>query len=428
MAADKGASTPTSDHLLHQLLALHPKRIDLSIGRMLDLLEKLGNPQLALPPVVHIAGTNGKGSTLAFLRAMAQADGRKVHTYTSPHLVRFHERIGLYGAPIAEPDLAALLAEVEAVNAGEPITFFEVTTAAAFLAFSRNPADLLILETGLGGRLDATNVVARPLAVGLTPIGLDHQGFLGDTIEAIAGEKAGIIKPNVPAFTAAQVPQAMQVLAAKADKVGTTLQQSAEAPTAWQLGLKGAHQYQNAGLAADLARQIGLSPEAIQRGAAKAQWPGRLQQLTDGPWLRQLPAGCQLWLDGAHNQAAAQHLSAWVAKQPGQITVVLGLMNTREPQEFLEPFVPLGERVKFLALAIPGEANAHDVAVVAQGGRNLGLRIDVAEGLDGAFAKIGAQETPPQLVLVAGSLYLIGAFLRGDAPNVSEYGSSLSKP
>ena len=422
---------PASDQLLHNLLSLHPKRIDLSLDRLMVLLDKLGNPHLNCPPVVHIAGTNGKGSTVAFLKAMAQADGRVVHTYTSPHLVRFHERIGLFGDPIDEGKLAELLARVEEINAGEPITFFEVTTAAAFLAFAEHPADLLILETGLGGRFDATNVFERPLAVGLTPIDIDHQGFLGDTLSEIAYAKAGIIKPGVPAFTQPQKPQAMRVLEDEANVVGAPLKETAAVARDWILGLAGQHQFSNAGLAAQLANCIGISEAAQRAGAAKAMWPGRLQPLSDPSWTAKIPEGAQLWLDGAHNKAAAEELSVWLrGKLPSGETadVILGLMNNRAIEEFLAPFLPLKDQLRLHPLSIPGESSAHDPKDIVDVATGMGFVAHAADGVDAAFRGVREQLPTPSIVMVAGSLYLIGSLLRGDAPNVSEYGSTLQKP
>jgi len=422
---------PASDQLLHNLLSLHPKRIDLSLDRLMGLLEKLGNPHLTCPPVVHIAGTNGKGSTVAFLKAMAQADGRVVHTYTSPHLVRFHERIGLFGDPIDEGKLAALLARVEDINDGEPITFFEVTTAAAFLAFSEHPADLLILETGLGGRFDATNVFDRPLAVGLTPIDIDHQGFLGETLSEIAYAKAGIIKNGVPAFTQPQKAQAMRVLEDEANVVGASLKETRAVGQDWVLGLAGRHQFSNAGLAAQLASAIGISETAQRAGAAKAMWPGRLQRLSEPAWTSKLPNGAELWLDGAHNKAAAIELSHWLSGvlQPGQTAdVILGLMNNRAIEEFLSPFLSLRGQLRLHPLSIPGEGSAHDPQDIVTVAGQMGFKAEAALGINAAFESIKAQSLTPSIVMVAGSLYLIGSLLRGDAPNVSEYGSTLQKP
>ena len=420
-----------SDQLLHNLLSLHPKRIDLSLDRLRQLLQKLDNPHHHCPQVVHIAGTNGKGSTVAFLKAMAQADGRTVHSYTSPHLVRFHERIGLYGSPIDEARLADFLARVEAINAGDPITFFEVTTATAFLAFAEHPADLLILETGLGGRYDATNVFDQPLAVGLTAIDIDHQGFLGESLAEIAHAKAGIIKSGVPAFSVAQKPDAMRILEDEANLVGAPLNRAALAPADWRLGLAGGHQYANAGLALGLAQVIGISIDAQRQGAHQAHWPGRLQQLTDPVWTTRIPMGTELWLDGAHNPAAALELSRWLGAKLGSdevADVVLGLMSNRAVEDFLKPFLPLKDRLRFHALSIPGEAGAHQPEAIVTPGRALGFDAFEAVGLDAAFASLGRQQRKPSVVLVAGSLYLIGALLRGDAPNVSEYGSTLQRP
>ncbi len=348
-----------SDRVLERLGRLHPKLIDLSLGRVERLLAALGNPQDRLPPVVHVAGTNGKGSTVATLRACLEAGGWRVHAYISPHLVRFHERIRLAGELIEEEALLALLEECERANRGEPITYFEITTAAAFLAFSRTPADIVLLETGLGGRLDATNVVRRPAATAITPISLDHQAFLGDTIAAIAGEKAGILKSGAPAIIGPQMPEAAAVFAAHAAAVGAPLLRFGqewrctatgdgmryEGP-GWRYdlplpSLPGAHQIINAGTAIACLEQLTgfqIAGEAIARGLRRIDWPARLQRLTHGPLVEMLPEGSELWLDGGHNPGAGAALAAMAAGWHDRpLDLVVGMLNTKDAAGFLAP-------------------------------------------------------------------------------------------
>jgi dihydrofolate synthase / folylpolyglutamate synthase len=329
------ASLPAeSDRVLIRLMSLHPKKIDLTLGRVERLLAALGNPQDKLPPVIHVAGTNGKGSTVATMRACLEAAEYRVHAYTSPHLVRFHERIRIAGALIDEDALLAALDECERANRGAPITFFEITTAAAFLAFARAPADIVLLETGLGGRLDATNVIRHPATTAITPISLDHQAFLGDTIAAIAGEKAGILKQGAPAVIGPQPDEAAAVIESRALAIGAPLYRwhrewrcEAFGPgmryegEKWRLdlppsSLPGAHQIGNAGIAlACLERLDGfsLSQEALAAGLRRIDWPARMQRLTRGPLAEILPPGWEAWLDGGHNPGAGQVLAGTVA-------------------------------------------------------------------------------------------------------------------
>src|SRR3984893_11079098 len=323
-----------SDQILERLGRLHPKLIDLSLGRIERLLAALGNPQDRPPPVVHVAGTKGKGSTVATLRACLEAAGYRVHAYISPHLVRFNERIRLAGALIDDAALVSVLEEAERRNEGREITFFEITTAAAFLAFSRSPADILLLEVGLGGRLDTTNVVKLPAVTAITPVSLDHQAFLGDTIVAIAGEKAGILKPGVSAGVGPQPQEAEAVIDARAVEIGAPLSrwQSEWRCSAvdggmrftgdhWQLDLPspslvGAHQIANAGTAIaclEQLRDLVLPPEAVAKGLRQIEWPARLQRLTRGPLVEMMPPGWELWLDGGHNPSAGAVLAEFVA-------------------------------------------------------------------------------------------------------------------
>jgi dihydrofolate synthase / folylpolyglutamate synthase len=412
------------DAILDRLTRLHPKVIDLSLDRVHRLLARLGDPHHALPPVVHVAGTNGKGSTVAYLRAFFEAAGRRAHVYTSPHLVRFAERIRIAGHLPTDGELARLLAEVERANAGEPVTFFEITTAAAFLAFSRVPADVCLLETGLGGRLDATNVVERPALTVLTPIALDHQKFLGDTLAAIAGEKAGILKPGVPCVSAAQDDEALAVIAARADRLGVPLRVAgrdfvvaAMPPPA----LPGAFQIGNAGLALAAIDQIcgdgrpfpAMSAAVLARGLATVDWPARLQRLRRGPLVDRLPAGWELWLDGGHNPHAGRAIAAHAALEwrDRPLLAICGMLATKDIAGYLAPLA--AELAALRGVGIAGEAHALPAPAVAAQARACGMA-DVAEasGPDAALADLIGGRAGPCRVLICGSLYLAGRILR----------------
>ena len=395
---------------------------------MLRLLAALGDPQDRLPPVIHVAGTNGKGSTVAFLRACLEAAGKRVHVYTSPHLVRFAERIRLAGKLIAENALIAVLEECERANGGAPITFFEITTAAAFLAFSRTPADYALLEVGLGGRFDATNVISRPAVTAITPVSIDHQQFLGDTVGKIAFEKAGILKAGAPAVVAPQNREAAAVIAAQAQELGAPLYR---AGAEWnvvarddrclayrgharfilpQPGLLGAHQYANAGTAiACLERLPGFTPSAeiLARGLQEVEWPARLQQLKDGKLARLMPHGAQLWLDGGHNAAGGAALAA-VAKswRDRKLHLVFGMLKSHDASAFLAALAPFVGRIA--ALAIPGEDNARPADEIAATARALGVAASPSASIAAAVA---AAAEPEARVLICGSLYLAGRVL-----------------
>jgi dihydrofolate synthase / folylpolyglutamate synthase len=418
-----------SEAILERLHALHPVAIDLSLGRLQALLAKLGHPERRLPPVMHVAGTNGKGSTCAFLRAIGEAAGQRVHVFTSPHLVRFHERIRLAGALVEEAALGAALEEVEAVNAGAPITVFEVITAVAFLLFSRVPADLLVLEVGLGGRFDATNVIPPPRVAAITSISMDHMEFLGDRLEAIALEKAGIIKPGRPCVTGAQAPAALAVLERVAAEQGAPLRARG---AAWRIGrregglrfedatgavelpppgLLGAHQADNAGIAVAALRAWGpgwLSEAALAAGVAGVEWPGRMQRL-GGRLAAMLPAGWELWLDGGHNagggQAIAEQAREW-GDRP--LHLVVGMKGTKVVEDFLRPLLPLA--TSLWAVAEPGQHLATPVEriVAASGGRAR-----PGPTVAAALAALPRQGGPAR-VLVCGSLYLAGEVLKLD--------------
>ncbi|MFX4220919.1 MAG: bifunctional folylpolyglutamate synthase/dihydrofolate synthase [Thalassobaculum sp.] len=364
----RGASPRLPDAILARLQTLHPKAIDLSLGRLQALLDRLGNPERSVPPVVHVAGTNGKGSTVAYLRAIFEAAGHRVHAYTSPHLVRFNERIRLAGDLIDDATFSAILEECEAANAGEPITLFEITTAAGFLAFSRIPADVLLLEVGLGGRFDATNVIDRPLITVITPVSIDHVQFLGDTIEKIAFEKAGIIKPGVPLVVGPQQPAGLAVIAKRAAELGAPMQVQGrdyavrpdpdglsvafggEVEALPRPALPGAHQADNAALAVAVARAVAgdlpNTPEHRAEGLRTASWPARMQRLTRGPLVERLPNGWTLWLDGGHNadagRAVAAEIAEWRAARPDEpVHLIVGMLNTKAADDYLRPFAGL---------------------------------------------------------------------------------------
>jgi dihydrofolate synthase / folylpolyglutamate synthase len=417
----------TSDLVLERLKSLHVRLIDLSLDRVLRLLHALGDPHEHLPPVVHVAGTNGKGSTLAFLRACLEAAGYRVHVYTSPHLVRFNERIRVAGHLIAEDALLALLEECERVNAGAPVTFFEITTAVAFLAFARTKADVALLETGLGGRFDATNVIAHPAVTAITPISLDHQHFLGDTIAKIAFEKAGILKSGAAAVLAAQTQEAEAVLEARARDVGAPLARSGREWSAAQgethlvyrgrherslppPGLLGPHQYENAGTAIACIDQLGgfiVPDEALARGMREVEWPARLQRLERGALASLMPKDAELWLDGAHNPAGGAAL-ARVAEgwRERPLSLVFGMLNTHDPAGFLAPLAPFVARLA--AVAIPGEPNARPSEELADAARRLGIDASPAPDLASAVARAAL---PGGRTLICGSLYLAGRVL-----------------
>lgn len=428
------------DAVLDRLTRLHPKVIDLSLDRVLRLLDGLGNPQDRLPPVIHVAGTNGKGSTVATLRALFEAAGMRAHVYTSPHLVRFAERIRIAGALPDDSALLALLEEVETANAGAPITFFEVTTAAAFLAFARTPADVCILETGLGGRLDATNVVDHPALTILTPIAMDHQQFLGGRIEAIAAEKAGIMKRGVACVLAKQGRKVIKVLEARSSELGVPLiQEGADffvrtnrdgglhyrgQSVEWTLPspvLAGAFQARNAALAlAGIERltRFGAPPvfpsypeSALALGLRSVEWKARLQRLHTGPLVNLLPEGWELWLDGGHNphaaEALAQHARNW-RDQP--LAGVFGILGTKDVDGYLEPLAARFHSLR--TVAIPGEPaslSAEDGAAAAQ--RHFCLDAKPAHSVAEAVADLIRSVPGPARILICGSLYLAGTIL-----------------
>lgn len=424
--------------ILARLLHLHPKSIDLSLDRITALLEKMGSPHLRLPPVIHVAGTNGKGSTTALMRAMLEGAGLLVHVYTSPHLQRFHERIRIAGALISEEELCRRLLECERVNAGEPITFFEITTTAAFCAFAGTPADVTLLEVGLGGRYDTTNAIRQAAVTVITPVDLDHQEFLGHTLAEIAGEKAGIIKPQTPLILGPQKPGAEQAILACAAELGAPVLQYGQD---WMTrgengrmvfqytdglldlplpGLPGPHQLINAGMAVAAVLSLPdfrIGSDAIAKGLQTVEWPARLQRLCGGRLESLLPAGAELWLDGGHNPAAglalADALGGFEERRPMPLYLICGMLKTKDASGFLTPFQGLARKV--YAIAIPGEQNCLSAEALAGAARGAGLAVESAPDFEAALRAITLECGQPPRVVICGSLYLAGAVLNADA-------------
>jgi dihydrofolate synthase/folylpolyglutamate synthase len=408
-------------------MTLHPKVIDLTLDRMLGLLPRLGNPEAALPPIVHVAGTNGKGSTQAMIRAGLEAGGDRVHAYTSPHLARFHERIRLAGELISEDLLTRLLDECVTANGGEEITFFEITTCAAFVAFSRIPADWTLLEVGLGGRLDATNMVDQPRLTIITPVSLDHQAFLGDTVGAIAGEKAGIVKRGVPVIVGPQTDEGLQVIEAQAARLGAPVLAYGQH---WHASedrgrliyqdesglldlplpnLPGPHQIQNAGAAIAALRYLGRDEAACEAAVTRAEWPARMQRLRRGP-LVELAPKVELWLDGGHNPAGAEAVAATLARFPTREThVICGMLNTKDVRGYMTPLAPHVRRLH--AVSIPSEKNTLPAEVTRDAALSAGIDAVTAGSVAEALSEIAAT-SPEARVLISGSLYLAGSVLR----------------
>ena len=428
-----------SDAILERLLQLHPKRIDLVLDRIERLLATLGRPEEKVPPVIHVAGTNGKGSTCAFARAMLEAQGLRVHVYTSPHLVHFHERIRLAGSLISEEELSDLLEECEIANGGAPITFFEITTAAALLAFSRHPADVLILEVGLGGRLDATNVIRRPAVTVITPVGLDHQEFLGNDLAGVAAEKAGIVKHGVPLIMGPQGDRARDVIERTADSLSAPLYAIGQD---WSVHaergrmvyqdenglldlpmprLAGPHQIDNGGMAIAAlrhARRNWAKEAGIERGLRRVDWPARLQRLTRGPLIALAPEGAEVWLDGGHNphaaHAIAQALADFEEKSEKPLYLICGMLKTKDAQGFFAPFRGLARHVT--TVSIPGEAASRGAGELYDAARHAGLDASPADDLEDAMLQVvgwahGRPGEAPPRILICGSLYLAGSVL-----------------
>jgi dihydrofolate synthase/folylpolyglutamate synthase len=431
---------PDLDAALAGLGRLHPKSIDLSLGRIEARLKALGNPERRLPPVFHVAGTNGKGSTIAFLRAFLEAAGYRCHVYTSPHLVRFNERIRLAGTLIDDDTLLSLIREVEAAGvvdgAEQPITHFEITTAIAFLAFSRVPADACLIEVGLGGRYDATNLFAKPHATAVTRISHDHRQFFGDVLTDIAGEKAGIFKRGVPAIVAAQADDGVRErLVREAEAVGAkpslhgrdwdvspvetgfryrSAGRTLDLPPP---ALVGRHQFMNAGTALamlDGAGGFDIGDAAVRRGLAAVEWPGRLQRLTKGPLTAMLPPGWELWLDGAHNDSGGESLglqaAEWQAASPAlPLDLVFGIRAEKQPADVLRPLAPFAARLR--AIAIPGDSAALSAQDAAAAARAAGIADSAPASAPDEAVRTLVSNPGPRRILICGSLYLAGAIL-----------------
>jgi len=425
--------------LIARLSALHPERIDLGLERMQRLLERLDHPERKLPPVIHVAGTNGKGSTIAYLRAMLEAAGLRVHVYTSPSLVRINERFRLGrpggGTLVGDDELYAALEDCERVNAGAPITIFEIETAAAFCLFARHPADVLLLEVGLGGRLDATNMIDAPLATVIAPISMDHTEFLGDTLAAIAREKAGIIKRGVPVICAEQPAEAIAVIEQDARKMRAPLHAAGEG---WHVNVErgrlvyqderglmdlpapklfGRHQFDNAGLAIATLRaqdRFRIAPAAFEAGIVNAEWPARMQRLSSGALWEHAPPGCEIWLDGGHNaeggRVAAAALGDLEERVSRPLVVIVGMMANKDASTFLANFAGLTRHI--LAVQIPDNDNAMPTARLADAARALGMRVETAASVEAALRALArlVYEVPPR-ILITGSLYLAGHVL-----------------
>ena len=422
------AGTARPDLILQRMMALHPKVIDLTLDRMHRLLAVLGHPERQLPPVLHVAGTNGKGSTTAMLRAGVEAAGGVAHVYTSPHLARFNERIRLAGRIIDDASLEAVLAEAEAANGTEPITYFEITTCAAFLAFARTPADWTLLEVGLGGRLDATNVVDRPRLTVITPVSFDHEAYLGNTLALIGGEKAGIIKPGVPCVVGPQHPEAMAVIEARADALGAPLLAYGRQWQVWEErgrmvyqdesglldlplpNLIGAHQVHNAGAAIAGLRHLGFGPEVCESAVTRAEWPARMQRLRHGPLIDAAGPRAEVWLDGGHNPAAGAALAEAITRLPPRpLHMIVGMLRTKDIGGFLRPLASRAETLQ--AVSIPGETATLTAAETCAAAREAGFAAEESDSVAAALDRIVARD-PGARILIAGSLYLAGSVLR----------------
>ncbi len=416
-----------SDVILDRMMSLHPKVIDFTLDRVWALLKALDNPERKLPPVIHIAGTNGKGSTQAMIRAGLEAAGKSVHAYTSPHLARFHERIRLAGDLITEAHLTEVLDECYRTNGGANITYFEITTCAALLAFARTPADFTLLEVGLGGRLDATNVIDKPALTIITPVSMDHEGFLGNTVAKIAGEKAGIIKRGVPCVVGPQTDEAMEVIEAQAARLGAPMLAYGQH---WHVfeergrlvyqdetglldlnlpNLPGQHQVQNAGAALAALRHLNMPEASFDGTVQNAYWPARMQHLK-GTSLNDLAPQADLWLDGGHNPAAGDALALHLRGLPKRPTyMICGMLNTKDVRGYMRPLTDVADHLT--AVSIPGETNTLSAADTAKAAKDVGLNADEADSVEAALLQIASVE-PQARVLICGSLYLAGHVLR----------------
>jgi dihydrofolate synthase/folylpolyglutamate synthase len=422
------------DAILSRFAPLHPQRIDLSLGRIQRLLADLGAPQTRLPPVIHVAGTNGKGSTIAFMRAALEAAGERVHVYTSPHLVRFNERIRLAGELVGDEQLFAAFDRCEEVNAGQSISVFEITTAAALLLFSQTPADYLLLEVGLGGRFDATNVIERPAATVITPVSIDHPEFLGSTVDKIAFEKAGILKRGAPAIVGEQDSAALAVIEREAMRVGAPLivsgrdffihEENGRLVFEDAIGLldlppprlPGRHQHGNAANAVAALRAVepNLGARVFERGLAEAEWPARLQRLRAGRLVDLAPPRAELWLDGGHNEEGgrvlAQAMADFEERSPRPLALICGTLNTKDTAGFLRHFKGLAQET--LAVPISGEHAGRPADEVAAFAQSVGLEAAACQSVEAALRFLSARDwlVPPR-ILIAGSLYLAGEVL-----------------
>jgi dihydrofolate synthase / folylpolyglutamate synthase len=431
--------SPPLGELIARLSALHAKRIDLGLERMHGVLERLDHPERKLPPVIHVAGTNGKGSTIAYLRAILEAANLRVHVYTSPSLVRINEcfRIGRTGggALVGDDELRGTLEHCERANAGAPITIFEIETAAAFCLFAQHPADVVLLEVGLGGRLDATNVIDAPLATVMAPVSMDHTEFLGQTLTAIAGEKAAIIKRQVPVICAEQFPEAIAVIEAQAERMRAPLHAAGQQ---WHVSVEcgrlvyqddhglmdlaapklfGRHQFDNAGLAIATLRAQSLfeiGTAAFEAGIVNAEWPARMQRLASGALLAQVPPGCEIWLDGGHNAEGGRVVAAALGDLEERVSrplvVIVGMMANKDAAAFLANFAGLTRHI--IAVQIPDRDNAMPPDRLADAARALGMRVEISGSIEAALCSLArlAYEVPPR-ILITGSLYLAGHVL-----------------
>jgi dihydrofolate synthase / folylpolyglutamate synthase len=421
--------------LIARLSALHPRQIDLSLDRMHRLLERLDRPERKLPPVIHVAGTNGKGSTIAYLRAILEASGRRVHVFTSPYLVRINECYRIAGSLVGDDELRAALEHCERANKGEPITIFEIETAAAFCLFAQHPADVALLEVGLGGRFDSTNVIETPVASVIAPVSMDHMEFLGDTLAQIAGEKAAIIKRKVPVIVADQAPEAMAVIEAQARRMHAALHAAGQQ---WHVNVErgrlvyqddrglmdlaaprlfGRHQFDNAGLAIATLRALDAFKLGIadyEAGIVNAEWPARMQRLTSGALVGLAPAGCEIWLDGGHNaeggRVAAAALGDLEERVSRPLVVIAGMMASKDAGAFLANFAGLTRHI--IAVQVPDRDNAMPPDRLADAARALGMRVETSPGVEAALQSLArlAYEVPPR-ILITGSLYLAGPVL-----------------